>query len=125
MNLKQLIIIWNKNMPRGAQTRLAEAAGVTPSLVAQWVRGVGPAEGRWPELAKILRVSIEELEKAVAETKRSVLHPLQGQNSNLLLKAVHRIERLEARIDDLEKAFFLPEVRRKIMRRKYSGRPTE
>ncbi len=124
MNLLDLIVKWH-GQKRGAISAFARAAGVNQSVVTQWVRGVGPMEARWPRLAQILEIETEKLAASVAVTKKDVYYPLQGQASGLLLKAVRRIEFLEARMDDLEKAFFMPAEKEKIAKRRYPTKNRE
>ncbi len=120
MTLQALIYKWHGKQ-RGAYAALARKVPVKSNVVSQWVRGVGPDEDRFEDIAEILGVTKAVVAAAVKKTKETQYYPIQGQASGLILKLARRVEQLEARQRDLEEAFFRPDARAKMAKRYQTG----
>lgn len=82
---------------RGAQTRLAEAAGVTVQTVNKWVQGqTHPESERWPSIEAHFGWDDGEI-------ARRVLPALDGDSTlDIVIKLTDEVQRLVERMDRLE-----------------------
>lgn len=94
MTFKQHLKRWNKGIERGAQTRLAQALGIAPNTVSQWVNlGLTPGEELLRKVAKLFEISEDEALKMFQRKAVSADDDLR--------KEVDRLRGEVARLTDL------------------------
>lgn len=99
---KKVIRKWNNGLIRGSQTRLAKALRVDQATVSRWVSGeYSPDPDIAPRLAKMLKVSPEELAAMFADMESD--NPSSIEELRNIRESLIRIEKLLCRLDGLSK----------------------
>lgn len=80
MSFENLLKKWNNGIERGAQARLVAETGLSKSLISNYISGrQKPSETAIKKIAKVLGVSVEELENAFGFENKNDHNMVEGR----------------------------------------------
>lgn len=80
MSFENLLKKWNNGIERGAQARLVAETGLSKSLISNYISGrQKPSEAAIKKIAKILEVSVKELENAFGFENKNEHNMVEGR----------------------------------------------